>query len=112
MPSPPGEPMIKLLNPQEAAAVLDVSVEVLARMIREGGYAYVETGPKPHRPPGVGRGRPTWRLTEEQLEEIVKGQTRCVAKPGEDAQHSTPSASVAFGDLWDGKRRRRTRFAV
>lgn len=77
----------KIYTPEEAAEVLRLSVGQLIRLIHANDFAYSNLMPSGN--PPWGPGKEEWRLSEEQLQVIILGQTR--RPPPKDATPAKPA---------------------
>jgi hypothetical protein len=92
---------ITVHSPVEAAKILgNIGIPALIRLLREGAYSYVALTPGAR--PWEAKGRRAWGLTTEQINEIIRGQTRRHPRPvADEAEQATAKAGLAVHG-WDG----------
>lgn len=86
----------KIYTPDEAAALLRISVRTLVELLRVGDYDFADFAPAASKTQPWGRGRKVWGLTQDQLDAIVVGQTRRFPKPS-DAPGLAPKSAFLPG---------------
>lgn len=101
-----GTKQIAVYPPEEVARRLGgISVALLVSILKAHGYEYTQLTPgaKPW-----GRGRQVWGMTDEQIADLIAGQTRQHPKPENPADRSAarPIASPGLRAMgWDGVER-------
>jgi hypothetical protein len=95
-----GSKAVTVYSPEESAKRLGgITVPQLIAILKAKGYQFTELmpGSKPW-----GRGRKVWGMTDDQITELVEGQSRVHPRPvsTDEEGHAVPAGLSAMG--WDG----------